>query len=190
MLFSHGSGAFRASYIYWTEYLASHGFCVVACDHAGSARYTQLDGEVVKPGGARSTRAQMEADRPADLLFLLDRMGALAAGADSRFAGRLDATNCAVTGMSFGGWTCAQVLEARDPRVKAAILQCPSLAMSGGAAGYPPLANEQRSSCTVTSCSHPGARHPPSGDTPGPRPDPLAQADPLRPRRGEPQLPK
>ena len=32
MLFSHGSGAFRASYIYWTEYLASHGFCVVACD--------------------------------------------------------------------------------------------------------------------------------------------------------------
>lgn len=149
VLFSHGSGAFRASYIYWTEYLASHGFCVVACDHAGSARYTQLDGEVVKPGGARSSRAQMEADRPADLLFLLDKMGTLAAGADSRFAGRLDATNCAVTGMSFGGWTSAQALEACDPRVKAAILQCPSLAMSGGAAGQPPLATEQRSSRMV-----------------------------------------
>jgi len=145
VLFSHGSGAFRASYIYWTEYLASHGFCVVACDHAGSARYTQLDGEVVKPGGARSTRAQMEADRPADLLFLLDKMGALAAGADSRFAGRLDATNCAMTCMSFGGWTSAQALEACDPRVKAAILQCPSLASSGGAAGHSPLATEQRS---------------------------------------------
>ena len=145
VLFSHGSGAFRASYIYWTEFLASHGFCVVACDHAGSARYTQLDGEVVKPGGARSTRAQMERDRPADLLFLLDKMGALASGADSRFAGRLDATNCALTGMSFGGWTTAQALEACDPRVKAAILQCPSLATSGSAAGQAPLATEQRS---------------------------------------------
>ena len=35
----HGSGAFRASYLYWTEFLASHGR-VMACDHAGSARYT------------------------------------------------------------------------------------------------------------------------------------------------------
>ena len=151
VLFSHGSGAFRASYIYWTEFLASQGFCVVACDHAGSARYTQLDGEVIKPGGARSTRAQMERDRPADLLFLLDQMGALAAGTDSRFAGRLDAANCALTGMSFGGWTSAEALEACDPRVKAAILQCPSLATSGGAAGRAPLATEQRRHRRVTS---------------------------------------
>ena len=28
VIFSHGSGAFRASYIYWTEFLASQGFCV------------------------------------------------------------------------------------------------------------------------------------------------------------------
>eukprot|EP00908_Phaeocystis_cordata_P014543 Transcript_25652.p1 GENE.Transcript_25652~~Transcript_25652.p1 ORF type:complete len:437 (-),score=129.94 Transcript_25652:54-1364(-) len=144
VLFSHGSGAFRASYIYFTEFLASQGFCVVACDHAGSARYTQVDGEVVKPGGARSTRKQMETDRPADLLFLLDRMGTLAAGGDSRFAGRLDTSRCALTGMSFGGWASAQALEARDPRVKAAILQCPSLAMSGAAAGHPPLASAAR----------------------------------------------
>ena len=89
VIFSHGSGAFRASYIYWTEFLASHGFCVVACDHPGSARYTQVGGAVVKPGGARSARGQMEADRPADMLFLLDCMEALSRGADSRFAGSL-----------------------------------------------------------------------------------------------------
>ena len=78
VIFSHGSGAFRASYIYWTEFLASHGFCVMACDHPGSARYTQIDGKVVKPGGARSKREQMETDRPTDMLFLIDAMEALA----------------------------------------------------------------------------------------------------------------
>ncbi len=131
VVFSHGSGAFRASYIYFTEFLASHGFVVMACDHAGSARYTQVDGEVVTPGGARSERAQMEADRPADLLLMIDTMEQMAAGADSRFAGRVDASRCGVTGMSFGGFATAAVLERADPRVKAAILQCPSLAMSG-----------------------------------------------------------
>lgn len=63
VLFSHGSGAFRASYGYWTEFLASHGYVVAACDHPGSARFTILDGEVVTPGGPRSQRARMETDR-------------------------------------------------------------------------------------------------------------------------------
>mmetsp|Transcript_98062 Transcript_98062/g.280593 ORF Transcript_98062/g.280593 Transcript_98062/m.280593 type:complete len:222 (+) Transcript_98062:448-1113(+) len=74
----------------------------------------------------------MEADRPADMLFLLDCMEDLSSKrADSRFAGRIDTTRCALTGMSFGGWSTAAALESRDPRVKAAILQCPSLSMSG-----------------------------------------------------------
>lgn len=133
VIFSHGSGAFRASYIYWTEFLASHGFVVAACDHLGSARYTIVDGEVVKPGGARSTRAQMEADRPADMRHLIDRMEALsAAGGDARFAGRIDASRTALTGMSFGGWASAAALEAADARVKCAVMQCASIAMSGG----------------------------------------------------------
>lgn len=97
----------------------SQGFVVVACDHPGSARYTQVDGEVIRPGGARSKRSQMEADRPADMLFLLDCMENLSSkGTDSRFAGRIDMTRCALTGMSFGGWSTAAALESRDPRVK------------------------------------------------------------------------
>ena len=103
VVFSHDSGAFRASYIYWTEFLASHGFVVVACDHPGSARYTQIDGQVVKPGGLRSARPQMEADRPRDMIFLIDCMEALSAGgADSRFAGRVDTSRVALTGMTNG----------------------------------------------------------------------------------------
>ena len=55
----------------------------MACDHPGSARYTQVNGQVVKPGGARSERAQMEADRPKDLMFLLNTMSQLANGQDA-----------------------------------------------------------------------------------------------------------
>eukprot|EP00931_Biecheleriopsis_adriatica_P060957 TRINITY_DN36627_c0_g1_i1.p1 TRINITY_DN36627_c0_g1~~TRINITY_DN36627_c0_g1_i1.p1 ORF type:complete len:425 (+),score=42.21 TRINITY_DN36627_c0_g1_i1:58-1332(+) len=132
VIFSHGSGAFRGSYIYFTEFLASQGFVVVACDHPGSARYTQLNGRVVKPGGPRSERSQMEADRPKDLIFLIDAMSRLTAGADSRFAGRVDTTRCALTGMSFGGWASAAALEYEDPRVRAAIIKCPSLKSGGG----------------------------------------------------------
>ena len=74
----------------------------------------------------------MEADRPADMLFLIDCMEALAGGADSRFAGRVDTQRVALTGMSFGGFSTAAAMEALDPRVKAAIMKCPSISMSGG----------------------------------------------------------
>ncbi|CAE7820644.1 PAFAH2 [Symbiodinium microadriaticum] len=132
VIFSHGSGAYRASYIFWTEFLASQGFIVAACDHPGSARYTQVNGRVIKPGGPRSERSQMEADRPLDVLFLLDSLAKLTDGQDSRFAGRVDVNRCALTGMSFGGWTAAAALEFNDPRVKAALLMCPSLMSAEG----------------------------------------------------------
>jgi hypothetical protein len=59
-------------------------FMVPLC---AAARYTQVDGQVVKPGGARSKKEQMEHDRPRDLLFVLNSIQTLSEGADSRFAG-------------------------------------------------------------------------------------------------------
>jgi len=126
VVFSHGSGAFRASYVYFTEFLASHGFVVVACDHVGSSRYTIINGKVVKGGGHRGEASQE--DRPKDVIFLLDQMQRMHFGCDSRFTGRLDLSRCAVAGMSFGGWTVAKVLEMNDPRIRVGVLQCPSLA--------------------------------------------------------------
>jgi dienelactone hydrolase len=123
--FSHGSGAYRASYAFWTEHLASHGYVVCACDHPGSARFTVVDGQVITPGGERSKRARMEADRVADVKVVLD-------GVIGDLGDAVDADKCAVTGMSFGGWTTAAYLETKDPRVKAAVLMCPSLSMSDG----------------------------------------------------------
>merc|ERR1712194_945813 len=132
VIFSHGQGAYRASFIYWTEFLASHGFVVMACDHPGSARYTQLNGKVVKPGGALSDRSAMEDARPKDMLFLVDAMERMANGADSRFTGRVDASNCVLSGFSFGGYATAAALERKDARIKGAVMKCPSLMSAGG----------------------------------------------------------
>eukprot|EP00534_Pseudo-nitzschia_fraudulenta_P012963 CAMPEP_0201217002 /NCGR_PEP_ID=MMETSP0851-20130426/189833_1 /ASSEMBLY_ACC=CAM_ASM_000631 /TAXON_ID=183588 /ORGANISM="Pseudo-nitzschia fraudulenta, Strain WWA7" /LENGTH=407 /DNA_ID=CAMNT_0047506633 /DNA_START=371 /DNA_END=1594 /DNA_ORIENTATION=+ len=129
VVFSHGSGAYRASYSFWTEFLASYGYVVAACDHPGSARFTIVDGEVVTPGGQRSKRLQMEADRPLDLIQIIDGVEENSTG-DDLFAS-VDTNNVAITGMSFGGFTTAATLELLDPRVRAGVMMCSSMARSG-----------------------------------------------------------
>lgn len=131
VVFSHGSGAFRASYIFWAEHLASHGFVVAACDHPGSARFTLIDGVPVTPGGPRSKRDRMERDRVDDVFTVLDGLARLGE-TDSRFVGRVDASNAAITGMSFGGWTTAAALERAAGNVKVGVLMCPSINSSSG----------------------------------------------------------
>lgn len=136
VVFSHGSGAYRASYGFWTEFLASHGFVVAACDHPGSARYTIVDGKVVTSKGWTKSRAENESDRPLDVLQILDGIASPGGSfvKNLRVPGLLEATdptNVAVTGMSFGGFTTAATLEFEDPRVKAAVMMCASMSMSG-----------------------------------------------------------
>jgi len=133
VLFSHGPDACRSSYLYWTEFLASQGFVVAACDHPGSASFTVIDGKVIQPGGLRSFQTSMELERPRDLMTLLNGMERLSRS-DSRFAGKVDCNNVAVTGVSLGGYTAAAVLERNDPRIKAAVMKCPTLNTSGQAA--------------------------------------------------------
>jgi len=135
VIFSHGSGAYRASYSFWTEFLASHGFVVAACDHPGSARYTIVDGEVITSKGWTKSRAQNEEDRPLDLLQILDGIGDPSTKVKNcgvpGLLESIDANNAAVSGMSFGGYTTAATLEFGDPRVRAAVMMCSSMSMSG-----------------------------------------------------------
>jgi dienelactone hydrolase len=126
VIFSHGSGAYRASYSFWTEFLASHGFVVAACDHPGSARFTIVDGKILTP---IKSRIKKETDRPLDLVQIID--GVQEGSASSDLFAKTDANNVAITGMSFGGFTTAATLELLDPRVKAAVMMCSSMAMSG-----------------------------------------------------------
>jgi predicted dienelactone hydrolase len=123
VVFSHGNGGSRHQNTFWCDYLASHGYIVVSADHTGNARVTIIDGKpILYQLAERNNSAK---DRPLDVSFLLDRMIAWDKGADKRFAGRIDTTRVASTGMSFGSMTSVWVAD-RDPRFKAVI------AMSGG----------------------------------------------------------
>jgi dienelactone hydrolase len=130
IIFSHGSGAYRISYSFWTEFLASHGYVVAACDHPGSARYTIVNGQVITPGGSRSERRQMEIDRPLDIIQIIDGIENKW-NDDKKFNNLIDTNNVAVTGMSFGGYTTAEVIDICDKRIKAGIMMCSSMSMSG-----------------------------------------------------------
>ena len=127
IIFSHGSGGTRFGYIYFVEFMASHGYVVMSADHTGNSRFTFGDGKVILRGGARA--ASSARDRPADVSFLIDTMTKMNAGGDSRFAGRVDMDRVGCSGMSFGGSTTMRVLNS-DPRVKAGIMLAP-----GGSGG-------------------------------------------------------
>jgi predicted dienelactone hydrolase len=118
IVFSHGNGGVRFQSTFWCDHMASHGYIVVSCDHTGNAAATLVRGKIVL-GGA-SSREQSAKDRPADVSFLIDRMAAFDSGEDSRFAGRVDASQVAVAGHSFGGFTAGAVLNS-DQRVKAVV---------------------------------------------------------------------
>jgi dienelactone hydrolase len=122
IVFSHGSGGTRVGYVFFTEFMASHGFIVVAADHIGNSRFTIVNNQVVKAGGERG-RASSK-DRPKDVSFLIDAMTRMASGGDSRFAGRVDLDKIAAAGMSFGGSTTENVVE-HERRVKAGVMLAP-----------------------------------------------------------------
>ena len=122
IVFSHGSGGTRVGYVYFTEFMASHGYIVMAADHIGNSRFTIVNGQVVKAGGPRGQASAK--DRPRDVSFLIDAMTRMSNGGDSRFAGRVDLDKIAAAGMSFGGSTTQNVVE-QERRVKAGIMLAP-----------------------------------------------------------------
>ena len=118
VIFSHGNGGTRIQNTFWCDHLASHGFIIVSADHTGNARFTILDGELIR--GQGSERQHSAQDRPKDMSRLLDEMIQWDRGADRRFAGRIDTAHAAATGMSFGSYS-AIVAADMDPRFKVVI---------------------------------------------------------------------
>jgi len=85
-------------------------------DHTGNSAVTAIDNEVIPyDTEARSASA---ADRPRDLMFLINTMTRMNKGADSRFMGRVDLEHIGASGHSFGGYAAAAVAD-MDPRIDA-----------------------------------------------------------------------
>ncbi|MBM4267363.1 MAG: hypothetical protein FJ144_12260 [Deltaproteobacteria bacterium] len=108
--FSHGSGGIRFQNTFQMEHLASHGYVVVAPDHAGNTFFDSSG----SPNG-------LEVDRPLDVRFLLDAFSDFTDDPGNRFEGWVDTSlGFGVTGHSFGAFTSLAVAS-QDPRIVAAL---------------------------------------------------------------------
>jgi len=113
VVFSHGNNGIRFQSFFLMETLASHGFVVVAPDHAGN---TALD--LIFPGTPFETR-----DRPLDISFVITRMLERNADPSNPFFQALDGIHIGVMGHSFGGFTTLAMKTGfedvpPDPRVR------------------------------------------------------------------------
>ena len=113
VVFSHGNNGIRFQSFFVTETLASHGFVVVAPDHAGNTA-----ADLIAPGTPFETR-----DRPLDISLVITRMLEKSADSSDPFFEALDGIRIGVMGHSFGGFTTLAMATGfqdvpPDPRVR------------------------------------------------------------------------
>jgi len=93
LVFSHGSGASKEMYKYLLEFLASHGYVVVAPDHTGNVGIGQFVPEDMEMTSLRVT----------DLLWVIDWLGSAVGDEAGVLHGLADMNRLAVAGHSYGG---------------------------------------------------------------------------------------
>jgi dienelactone hydrolase len=147
VLFSHGLGGMKSQNSIQAEELASHGYMVVAVDHAYDAYMTIFnDGSVADYRSAaqgeltgeefRAFRTPQLATRAADLSFILDEITRRAGQSEPLWM-KVDTQRVGVFGHSFGGATSI-MLAASDARITASaaldgwMLPLPKAIVNGG----------------------------------------------------------
>ncbi len=108
--FSHGSGGVRYQNSFQCDYLASHGYVVIAPDHQGNTFFDNS-----------GSQSELVVARPLDIIFLLDAFEDFTVDPDSSFAGWIDTSlGYGITGHSFGAFTTLAVAD-MDDRIVAAM---------------------------------------------------------------------
>jgi predicted dienelactone hydrolase len=115
LMFSHGATVDPHFYVSLTEYLASHGYIVVAPEHTGNRLVDNyalgLTGlgcgpEALPIRPCRDANTKSAVDRPQDISFVLDQV---LAGNASVNPVAIDASRIGMYGHSFGGYTTLAV---------------------------------------------------------------------------------
>jgi predicted dienelactone hydrolase len=114
ILFSHGNKGINFQSYSFTEYLASHGFFVVAPNHEGNTIFDNPSDEQM---------AQIALERPYDVAFAYDTVVAAAYNPSDPFHGMVDDWTVGMSGHSFGGYT-ALVVAGATVDVDAARARC------------------------------------------------------------------
>ncbi|MFH1531633.1 MAG: hypothetical protein ABIK09_12980 [Pseudomonadota bacterium] len=97
ILFSHGFRGTAVQSVTFTEYLASHGYVVVAMDHTGNT-LTDFFSDDKKV-------AEVALERPFDVQFAYTKIIEFVSPGGALLSGMVDPTRVGVCGHSFGGYT-------------------------------------------------------------------------------------
>jgi predicted dienelactone hydrolase len=120
VMFSHGSCGYQEQSVSFTSVLASYGFVVAAPPHPGNTTSDCFAGLNTPEAEADSL-----ANRPADIMFVIDSLLDLNADPASFFYGAIDPNRIGMSGHSFGGLTTLLV-SAMDSRVIAGLAMAPA----------------------------------------------------------------
>jgi len=113
VVYSHGFMSFHQEGAYLAEFLAGHGYVVVAVDYPLTNYFA--------PGNPTLSDV---ANQPADISFVIDKVLEKNVSADNQLFGLVDEYRIAVMGLSLGGMTTELVTfdpRMSDHRIKAAI---------------------------------------------------------------------
>ena len=119
VVFSHGAYSIRFQSLFFTIFLASHGYIVVAPDHQNNTLY-----DLLAYGYDQGKIAESAADRMLDGDFIVDHFINENKDPKSFLHGAIDTENIGFCGHSFGGFLSLYE-GGRNPKVKAVISFAP-----------------------------------------------------------------
>lgn len=121
VIFSHGAFGVRFQSVFFTTYLASHGYVVASPDHPENTVYDLVINGEYSPEAVGFNAL----DRPRDVSALIDLLLARNAADGDFFQGAMRPEDIGMSGHSFGGFT-SFYMAFDDPRIRAIVPMAPA----------------------------------------------------------------